>query len=554
MNNDYWNKFIDRAQKCTKASTNVNYLPFIGSQYFDSKCKILVLGESHYGSKFSKIRENLLLEGGANRSNLIATLTIDVVLGSFLWKNWKFRYESAMNFPYPIDINNDLDDDTGDQTLGFRKNFQRTANLIRGVQSRNRCSNYIWNHLAFYNYFQRIVGEKSQDHKWVTDELINQSKDALIEILSALKPDIVIVWGQFQKKWRLDEVKQANKGIRFHHIMHPSCRTTKQVLGWENSYSRIKNDWNAFLKTNNFIISDILKKHPYYDTTRTLYHKIKEKTFLSNFICHLSQNCLTFELFAQKKYNKQKKTLVFDNSRSNGIFLDIIYDNAGKVEIRFYMSDHSTQRAYVFSKLTGLNTNIGLKNIQDSINGHFLVKSFPSETSISIVVDTAVPILEDMLKARNILATMSITNLNFLLKYLEKFYSIKKQGKVIGNIFNFYQTSNSIICELFLTKKIYPKRPPAFIKTNNAMYFEIILNAQNQVTCNLYTKNRSVCKARNILLHRDFFNVKDDILYNHSNTDKIYDVMKSGALNSYCLLDILTFMETMVEFREKYSD
>ncbi len=543
MNNDYWNEFITRAQKCVGTSTNVNYLPFIGSKYFDSKCKILVLGESHYGTELKKIQEDSLLKK-LSKSDSITTQTIDVVLGSFLWVNWKFRYESAMRYPYPIDINNESTDATGDQSLGFRKNFQRTANLIRGVQSRNRCSNYIWDHLAFYNYFQRIVGEKPRDHKWVTDELINQSKDALIEVLNALKPDIVIVWGQFLKKWRLDEVKQANKSIKFLHIMHPSC------CKWEKTYSNIMYYWECFLKINNFNISNILKKHPYYDSVRTLYKKLKEKPFISDFICHLSQNCLTFELFAQQR----KTDLVFIKSESNGIFLDIVYDNAGKVEIRFYMSNHSTQRAYVFSKLTGLITNIGSKDIQESIDGHFLVKSIPRKTNIPDIVNTVVPILENMRKAREMLATTPIIDLSILLKYLKKFFSIKNQGKVIGNLFNFYPTSNSIICELFLKKKIFPKRPPAFIKTDNAMYFEIILTEQNQITCNFYTENRSVCKAKEILSHKDFFNADKDILYKTANTDKIYDIIKSDSLNSYCFLDILTFMETMIEFREKHPD
>ena len=143
------------------ASKLINFLPRIGPKYLETKNKILVLGESHYGAQ----------ENNTNRE-----LTRDVFDNAF----------SAVS--------------EGEWPSWF-KGQRNTAAMITGKGFRE--SDYIWEELAFYNFFQEVVGDENHaDKKFITKILVENSRKAFFEALTILNPKIVIVWGEGNMYWK----------------------------------------------------------------------------------------------------------------------------------------------------------------------------------------------------------------------------------------------------------------------------------------------------------------------------------------------------------------
>lgn len=140
----------------------VNFYPYVGQGYFSAPHKILVLGESHYGP---------------DSNNSYREWTIEVVEDFYM--GCKSRGESIPD---------------------WARCHDNTARVIAPVADAN--SYLAYKDVAFYNFFQRSVGEGNHRAKdKVSPELVALSRQALGEVLDVLKPDLVIGWGYSKLEW-----------------------------------------------------------------------------------------------------------------------------------------------------------------------------------------------------------------------------------------------------------------------------------------------------------------------------------------------------------------
>jgi hypothetical protein len=134
------------------------YLPYIGKKYWESSRRILVLGESHYGSRDK-------------------TSTRQVVQSEYL---------DALK-------------------KGVRNKwiqcYRYTGAMLTGKGYHN--SDYLWEDMAFSNFFQGPVGEYPNDKQYLhkNKDMIETGRLAFFELLDILQPHIVIVWGKSKMYW-----------------------------------------------------------------------------------------------------------------------------------------------------------------------------------------------------------------------------------------------------------------------------------------------------------------------------------------------------------------
>jgi hypothetical protein len=185
-------------------SKYIKYLPYIGKKYKDQKSRILILGESHYISE--------------EDYKDIKTINKD-----------KYFTRSIFLDCYFPEIRDD-----GSHPYDWVRCYRNTAAMITGKYYNS--SDYIWQNLAFYNFFQSVVGVGSKGKDFITDELINDSRIAFYEVVRILKPNLIIAWGKDKlfynwmpkDEWAyIDEDKLCYKYINIPktsiwHIHHPS--------------------------------------------------------------------------------------------------------------------------------------------------------------------------------------------------------------------------------------------------------------------------------------------------------------------------------------------
>lgn len=523
MKDDYWKDYTDRSEKIFKDSQYVNFYPYIGPKYGDSKLKILVLGESHYAHEEAYEREKKLTELNLRKNGLITSRTIDDVVGSFIWSDWKFKCNSAMQRPYPYTDDEDSFN-LGDMKLkpGFTKNYQRTVNLIRGVQSRNRFSNYIWDKLSFYNYFQGIVGTKNhRDHSKITKELIDQSKKALEEVLDKLTPNVVIVWGKTVSnwdKWKLKEVEENRKydKIKFFHVCHPS---TSQ---WENEFPNTTDRWNKEMFQYKNALKEITAEHPTKMDIRSIFVDLKEKKLGT--IQYIGQCNIIEELYLEKNASSHLIT-----GKSN-LLLELIFDESKNAKLQFFTADHSAQRAKAILKIANKD------NGSSDSDGHFTLAQYRNPSEAQDGLENQIRVMKEI---REHFWKISINSIDELYDYIKNFYN--------SQTFIFDKEESKITCTLYLKKARVN-----FVDSNSTMHFEITLDKEKNVHFNFFTKDKSVESAKTILSHFDFFSIKKKILDYKENINKINDVMPAKRLSIYAALDAITFMQTMDDMRKKY--
>ncbi|MDK2818160.1 MAG: hypothetical protein KFW21_01760 [Spirochaetota bacterium] len=180
---------------------NVYFKPFVGKNYKNNIQKIMMLGESHYLWEEDQTPENSYEWG--------QTLTNDVMSG----------------------------------VLEGTHNSQQTFNNSKAVITGDYKSNNkeFWNNMIFYNYIQGFVGNSAlygvHDKHYLNEEMVEQSKKALFEIMNEYTPNLVIVWGKDWRKmlswmpendwnwidkdlflWKYDEYPN----VLFWNIQHPS--------------------------------------------------------------------------------------------------------------------------------------------------------------------------------------------------------------------------------------------------------------------------------------------------------------------------------------------
>ena len=295
----------------------VKFLPYIGEKYFDADFKILVVGESHYNGK---------KENDNNRG-----LTIDEFANSYLNAENKdkngYYYQFESFSQYPLNHKN-----SNGSWLGKR----RTAELIIGAENNSYKSDYVWDYLAFYNFYQRLVGCCSSCDKWYSKdkELFHkEAKEALPIAIKNLKPDLIIVWEN--DRFREANLSYQNKngkdyfeGVEVFRINHPARTLIREdlVSKWRQ---------NGFLeKTQKFDSYDEISakledvEKEIVKDIKVGFERVRGRTYLS------------FELYVSKQDGKPVKSL------KNFVCDVVLKDN--DYFIRFYTREYLEEKSKGF--------------------------------------------------------------------------------------------------------------------------------------------------------------------------------------------------------------
>ena len=295
----------------------VKFWPYIGEKFFDSNFKILVVGESHYNGK---------KENDNNRE-----LTIDEFANSYLNAESKdkngyyYQFESFAQYPLNWKTSNGC-------WLGKR----RTAELIIGAENKSYKSDYVWDYLAFYNFYQRLVGGDSSCDEWYSKDKVSfrkEAKEALSVVVKKLKPDLIIVWEN--KRFREANLSYQSKngkeyfeGVEVFRINHPARRL-------------IRKDFVSKWKQNGF-----LEKTQKFDSYEEISAKLKDveneivKDVKVGFERVRGRTYLSFELYVSKQDGKPVKSL-------DDFVCDIILKDSSYM-IRFYTRKYSKKESEEF--------------------------------------------------------------------------------------------------------------------------------------------------------------------------------------------------------------
>ena len=154
---------------------NVNFYPWVGANYENNMfgIKILILGESHYAENDdepdSDWTQHVVKHNAQDHPNAFFTKITKAVLGLY--------------------SEDELSEDT-------RSNF--------------------WDHVAFYNYVQGIVGESGRIRP--TNEMWEEAEKPFLAVIESLKPDVVIVLGSMLGEW----VPALSDNVKVAYLYHPS--------------------------------------------------------------------------------------------------------------------------------------------------------------------------------------------------------------------------------------------------------------------------------------------------------------------------------------------
>jgi hypothetical protein len=130
-----------------KWTDQVKFKPWVQKAYWDSKVRTLIVGDSHYGK---------------NPRDAGPEFTREIL-------------EAVISGSHSISF--------------YTKAAGIIANKLVTVENRQT----FWSSVAFYNYLQRLAGERPDDN--VGYEEYEASNAAFKEVLIGLRPDIVIVLG-----------------------------------------------------------------------------------------------------------------------------------------------------------------------------------------------------------------------------------------------------------------------------------------------------------------------------------------------------------------------
>ena len=305
----------ERAKKLFNNKQNeiVNFWPYIGCKYFNANFKILVVGESHYNCDQCKNRNKDLTIDDFSNSYLS--------IGSKDQLGYYYQFESFAQ--YPLEVSTHLH-----ELLGRR----RTAEFIISAENNSKKSDYVWDYLAFYNFYQRLVGCCSNCGKWYRkdkESFHKEAKVALSKVVSALKPHLIIIWENKRFTEAKLELENRNgkeyfQNVEVFRINHPA-RTlirNKFVLKWKQ---------DGFLEKVMF---------DSYENDIKLLEKI-EKNVIKQLDCGINRKrgrqYLFFELFVSKKDGE------FVNSTRN--YVCDITCAGNLLTLRFYTRNYSIEES-----------------------------------------------------------------------------------------------------------------------------------------------------------------------------------------------------------------
>lgn len=154
---------------------NVNFYPWVGSNYENSMfgIKILILGESHYAEHDDEPDSD--------------------------WTKHVIKHNAQDN-----------------PNAFFTKITKAVLGLNSGAELSEETRSNFWEHVAFYNYVQGIVGESGRIRP--TNEMWKGAERPFLSVVESLKPDVVIVLGAMLGEW----VPTLNNDVKVAYLYHPS--------------------------------------------------------------------------------------------------------------------------------------------------------------------------------------------------------------------------------------------------------------------------------------------------------------------------------------------
>ena len=162
-------KYKNELDKELRKSSFIKFFPFIGKKYKSIFPKIMILGESHYidpNIPEEEITEELLEE----------------------WNSDKYSTRYVFLDEYFPGIR-----ENGTHPYQHIRCYRYTAAMITGKDYHK--SDYIWDYLSFYNFFQINVGKGSKGKEYINERSIENSRRAYFDAINILKPELVIAWG-----------------------------------------------------------------------------------------------------------------------------------------------------------------------------------------------------------------------------------------------------------------------------------------------------------------------------------------------------------------------
>ena len=164
-NYDYSSEYDNEFDK----SNLIKFYPFVGSKYKSKSPKIMILGESHY------------FDPNLDISNLNKE-QLDELDGD------KYYSRAVIINDYFSSIR-----ENSTNPNKWIQCYRYTSAMIAGKGY--HLSDYVWDYISFYNFFQKSIGHGAGSQKFITEELIENSKKAYFEVIKILEPNLIIAWG-----------------------------------------------------------------------------------------------------------------------------------------------------------------------------------------------------------------------------------------------------------------------------------------------------------------------------------------------------------------------
>ncbi len=376
--NEYWNKYNERALNLCKGHPEHYLLPYIGNNYLNAPIRILSLGESHY----KKAKTD------GSRPDLANDTTIDVFLGSYQWNSWDFRNDTFSESIKYIAVPN------------YCRCYRKVASMITGMDQAD--SDFVYDNIAFANFFQCAVSDAWRDIKkgdWVTQVDVDEANHNLFNVtLPKLKPHLVIVWGKRLRDCMKKEgiigspIKDHDEFFKYEgfpdtlflQIPHPSSFGKG---GWGK---HVLNSWELVKKMYPKIAT-LAKPHPASEEVKKIYGQLKN-TFGGLFQYFFSDCSTVVRLFP------------IENGVANGkspkvMYLEASFDKQMNAKIRFYTKDYKTDSAKEI--LSHACWNLPQNICDNSENGKILLASLKTGTPLDTTVLKFIDIAQRMITYRD---------------------------------------------------------------------------------------------------------------------------------------------------------
>lgn len=364
--NDIYSRFFKETKKLFENSNVVKYWPYIGKEYFKSSIKIMILGESHY-LRNQKEREKM---------ENYPWWTNDVVVSEYLGQGYTRSFASFADFPKWIHFSK------GSHLKGFRN----TAKML--VHSGNYCSDYVWDRLVFYNFFQKPVAPCPGSHEWLVadyDNYISQAREAFDEVVKKISPDVVIVWGKrdLYKKWMPSDKEIRYPDVRFFPINHPSYNIRREFL--------VK--WDDLVKQQH-ITEEYAMHHPCYKRIENIFSKLCKVEYIRGLFDKrwFGERSIGFELYQEWNYANNCFVQNSVKGKSTSIIILLTMEESGESSITLSTRHEDDAETMKIINNSSLKTFSQIRNLH--CDGIFELYKMASEISDEELISNVKTVLQ----------------------------------------------------------------------------------------------------------------------------------------------------------------